>query len=68
MDGEWLEIGSMDFVWKWCLVVNPSPVKIITLGGCGDKIITLEGCGALLLCRINVMCVMDTIMRLACFD
>ena len=33
--GKWLGIGSMDIARKWCLVVNPSPDKIIILGGWG---------------------------------
>ena len=35
VDGQWVEIGSMATGRKWCLVVSPSPDKIIIVGGQG---------------------------------
>ena len=33
VDGQWVEIGSMATGRYWCLVVSPSPDKIIIVGG-----------------------------------
>ena len=35
VDGKWVEIGSMATARSWCLVVSPSPDKIIIVGGQG---------------------------------
>ena len=35
VDGQWVEIGSMATGRRWCLVVSPSPDKIIIVGGEG---------------------------------
>ena len=35
VDGQWVEIGSMATGRSWCLVVSPSPDKIIIVGGRG---------------------------------
>ena len=35
VDGQWVKIGSMATGRSWCLVVSPSPDKIIIVGGQG---------------------------------
>ena len=38
LDGQWVEIGSMSSSRSLCLVVNPSPDKMIIVGGYGQEI------------------------------
>ena len=33
IDGQWMEIGSMSCSRSWCLVVSPSPDKMMIVGG-----------------------------------
>ena len=33
LDGQWVEIGSMSCSRWWCLVVSPSPDKMMIVGG-----------------------------------
>ena len=35
LDGQWVEIGSMSCGRVWCLVVSPSPDKMMIVGGVG---------------------------------
>ena len=35
LDGQWVEIGSMSHGRQWCLVVSPSPDKMMIVGGWG---------------------------------
>ena len=37
VDGQWVKIGSMATGRSWCLVVSPSPDKIIIVGGRGAR-------------------------------
>ena len=37
LDGQWVEIGSMSCVRWWCLVVSPSPDKMMIVGGVGAE-------------------------------
>ena len=37
VDGQWVEIGSMASARSSCLVVSPSPDKIIIVGGLGEE-------------------------------
>jgi hypothetical protein len=43
MDGEWVKIGSMNSCRSWCLVANPSPWKLLIIGGLTAQD-TLEEC------------------------
>ena len=43
MDGEWVEIGSMNSSRSWCLVANSTPEKLLIIGGLGAQD-TLEEC------------------------
>ena len=42
VDGQWVEIGSMSRVRMWCLVVSPSPDKMMIVGGWGED--SVEEC------------------------
>ena len=42
VDGEWVEIGSMSRGRWWCLVVSPSPDKMMIVGGAGARDSTEE--------------------------
>ena len=42
VDGQWVEIGSMSRGREWCLVVSPSPDKMIIVGGVGED--SVEEC------------------------
>ena len=42
LDGQWVEIGSMSCDRRWCLVVSPSPDKMIIVGGVGED--SVEEC------------------------
>ena len=35
VEGQWVEIGSMTSVRRWCLAVSPSPDRILIMGGYG---------------------------------
>ena len=35
VDGQWVEIGSKSSNGYWCLVVSPSPEKVMIVGGRG---------------------------------
>ena len=35
VEGQWVEIGSMTSVRRWCLAVSPSPDRILIVGGVG---------------------------------
>ena len=37
MDGQWVKIGSMSSGRSWCLVVTPSPDKMMIVGGHGGE-------------------------------
>ena len=39
VDGQWVEIGSMSSNRRWCLVVSPSPDKMIIVGGLRGRLI-----------------------------
>ena len=36
LDGQWVKIGSMSSSRSWCLVVTPSPDKMMIVGGYGE--------------------------------
>ena len=42
VDGQWVEIGSMATGRFWCLVVSPSPDKIIIVGGYGSSYVPVD--------------------------
>ena len=42
VDGQWVEIGSMATGRFRCLVVSPSPDKIIIVGGCGSDFVPVD--------------------------
>ena len=42
-DGQWVEIGSMSHGRRWCLVVSPSPDKMMIVGG-GRQENSVEEC------------------------
>ena len=42
LDGQWVEIGSMSRCRQWCLVVSPSPDKMMIVGGVGED--SVEEC------------------------
>ena len=42
LDGQWVEIGSMSRNRRWCLVVSPSPDKMMIVGGVGED--SVEEC------------------------
>ena len=37
VDGQWVEIGSMSSDRRWCLVVSPSPDRMMIVGGVGAR-------------------------------
>ena len=37
VDGQWVEIGSMSSNRRWCLVVSPSPDRMMIVGGLGAE-------------------------------
>ena len=47
LDGQWVEIGSMSCGRWWCLVVSPSPDKMMLVGGGGAED-SVEECNAAL--------------------
>ena len=48
IDGQWVELGSMSSERRECLVVSPSPDKIMIVGGCewrrGVQMDSVEEC------------------------
>ena len=42
LDGQWVKIGSMSCGRQWCLVVSPSPDKMMIVGGFGED--SVEEC------------------------
>ena len=42
VDGQWVEAGSMSSDRKWCLVVSPSPDKIMIVGGWIKGVVTTD--------------------------
>ena len=43
LDGHWVKIGSMSSGRSWCLVVSPSPDKMMIVGGYGTEV-SVEEC------------------------
>ena len=42
IDGQWVKIGSMSSCRERCLVVNPSPDKMMIVGGCSARLVSSD--------------------------